>query len=480
MYTQQLLINRSIILHVFLALPFVFLQPTHEEIWDILYDHQSIRGKIAELNPNDKKCMNGTNLKSSLTAMFNEKRRALPKLSMLCTLVGEMHTHTKLPPQYKKRCNKILGRAKKLQKQSDLNEIVTSFANAPRRYFEANSGLFGSMVLSTTMNKILDGISAPPSRANLITPSSEIGARESFNGIDFLATNLGDSHPSPDSPRYSVANVQSTEGAEAITETGTERGTGGINQLVQALVASYPSPAHSVANVQSTEGAEAITETGTERGTGEINQLVQALVASHLSPAHSVTNVQSTEGAEAVTETGTERRTEAIRQTEMGLEMKGQIQITEEEGFKRGVRCLDHIWQIISSQNSVNSENLSALTSPSGTSSSRTSGSADRRKRKKDDDEYITQISNVMSQRDGGVSFMEILNKLFGDAKWISREDDFLCNARSLARSQVDHYLYLLVPSFVDQTLVRENYTFHVRDDIFVSVQIGGDKLEGS
>jgi len=438
MYTQQLLINRSIILHVFLALPFVFLQPTHEEIWDILYDHQSIRDKIAELNPNDKKCMNGTNLKSSLTAMFNEKRRALPKLSMLCTLVGEMHTHTKLPPQYKKRCNKILGRAKKLQKQSDLNEIFTSFANAPRRYFEANSGLFGSMVLSTTMNKILDGISAPPSRANLITPSSEIGARESFNGIDFLATNLGDSHPSPDSPRYSVANVQSTEGAEAITETGTERGT------------------------------------------GEINQLVQALVASHLSPAHSVTNVQSTEGAEAVTETGTERRTEAIRQTEMGLEMKGQIQITEEEGFKRGVRCLDHIWQIISSQNSVNSENLSALTSPSGTSSSRTSGSADRRKRKKDDDEYITQISNVMSQRDGGVSFMEILNKLFGDAKWISREDDFLCNARSLARSQVDHYLYLLVPSFVDQTLVRENYTFHVRDDIFVSVQIGGDKLEGS
>ena len=82
----------------------------------------------------------------------------------------------------------------------------------------------------------------------------------------------------------------------------------------------------------------------------------------------------------------------------------------------------------------------------------------------------MSQISNMGSQRDGaGASFMEVLNKLFGEPKWMSRQDDLLNNARSLDRSQVDHYLYLLVPSFVDQTLVRENYSFCGCGNIFLS-----------
>jgi hypothetical protein len=206
-----------------------------------------------------------------------------------------------------------------------------------------------------------------------------------------------------------------------------------------------------------------------------INYLVQALALPCPSPhaaSLSVASFQSPEGTVAGTESGKETNTETRGESETGTGRKGQGggqgQSTVLQCMNAYLGGLSAIYGIVHSQlsqDSVNSGRVSALTSSPGTSES-----VDRRGKRKateGENDCISQLSNILSQRDG-VTFMEILNKLFGEAQWKSCQDDLVNNSRSLDRSQVDHFLYLLVPSFVDQTLVRENFAFHGCDNIFV------------
>ena len=398
--------------------------------------------------------MEGTPLKETLTKMFNLRRRDLPKLQMLSLIVGEMHTNSTLPMKYKNRNNKTFGLTKKLQ-NIDLEEIKLSFANASPRYFAVHAGLFNTMVLSEKLRSIIAAINTPAARANLITPSSKKGQSESCDGINYLVQALALPCPSPHAASLSVASFQSPEGTVAGTESGKETNT-------------------------ETRG-ESETGTGMKGqggGQGQIteeqslNAYLGGLNETDRSQHLIVASFQSPEGTVAGTESGKETNTETRGESETGTGMKGQGggqgQSTVLQCMNAYLGGLSAIYGIVHSQlsqGSVNSGRVSALTSSPGTSES-----VDRRGKRKateGENDCISQLSNILSQRDG-VTFMEILNKLFGEAQWKSCQDDLVNNSRSLDRSQVDHFLYLLVPSFVDQTLVRENFAFHGCDNIFV------------